>query len=239
MRRAAAAAILVPSTCTIDEAWIVPSAAPRAASASAAGAGGGAPDRLGAATPDGHSSVVSAASSTEAATTSALRLLLCIGPPLYGSADGSPAGATGEEPPLPAGVLPAAPGISSKRSASGRVRVAALNLRSRARIPAEDRLSAGRRLGPGCPGRRRCSSAGRSPDPALRCRTALAPWSRWAAWPSRPWAGGPRRRPGPVPGHRPPRPGPRRRSRPASRPPLIPRTEALARRVPSTPPASP
>src|SRR5829696_1136531 len=103
MRRAAAAAILVPSTCTIDEAWIVPSAARRAASASAAGAGGGAPDRLGAATPDGHSSVVSAASSTEAATTSALRLLLCIGPPLYGSADGSPAGATGEEPPLPAG----------------------------------------------------------------------------------------------------------------------------------------
>jgi hypothetical protein len=102
MRRAAAAATLVPSTCTIDEAWIVPSAARRAARASAGGGGGGAPDRLGAATPDGHSSVVSAASSTEAATTSALRLLLCIGPPLHGSADGSPAGATGEEPPLPA-----------------------------------------------------------------------------------------------------------------------------------------
>ena len=76
------------------------------------------PARSGAATPDGQRTA-STASSTEAATTSALRLLLRIGPPPRGmvgiqpppyrpdlaehaSTDGCPAGATGEGPPLPA-----------------------------------------------------------------------------------------------------------------------------------------
>jgi hypothetical protein len=118
MRRAAAAATLVPSTCTIDEASTAPSAARRPALATAAGAGGGGRTAQGVARPDGQTTA-STASSTEAATTSALCLLLRIGPPPRGmlgveapphrpglaehsATDGCPAGATGEGSPLPA-----------------------------------------------------------------------------------------------------------------------------------------